>query len=57
MTAGTSSGGDVDSAGVYFISVEEFESRTRPGERDSHGDEEGTGDASEAPEVELPPKR
>ena len=30
MAAETDDGGEVDSAGVYFMTVEEFESRPKP---------------------------
>ena len=30
MALGANCGGEVDSAGVYFMTVEEFEARSRP---------------------------
>jgi hypothetical protein len=46
----------MDSAGVYFISVEEFESRARPKEQASD-DEKGTAGSPDPPTVESPQKR
>jgi hypothetical protein len=47
--------GDIDSAGVYFLSVEEFESRSPARSRenhDDHDDHDDPGDEGDQPEVD-----
>jgi hypothetical protein len=44
--------GDIDSAGVYFLSVEEFESRSPARSRENHHDPGDPGDEGDQPEVD-----